>query len=153
MNNSIVYKHWISMAHRLAGHVGPCGRLHGHNYLIEIELRGHALNKSGMIIDFSEVKKLLGAWLDANWDHKLMLAQDDPIIAASKEAHDILKEFGLITVPYSPTAENMACALMRTFNEILAAQVPMVWVSTITVHETATGSAKSCNYRMQSRES
>jgi len=37
----------------------PCNRLHGHNYIVEVEVVGHELNEEGMLIDFSAIKRLV----------------------------------------------------------------------------------------------
>ena len=47
----------ISAAHLLPGHP-VCGRLHGHNYKVELSIRG-PLDAQGMILDFSEMKEHL----------------------------------------------------------------------------------------------
>ena len=73
-----ICKHYsFSAAHTLpnvhAGH--QCSRLHGHNYKVEIELRGEANNHetygSGMVEDFSEIDGRMKAIL-AELDHRLL---------------------------------------------------------------------------------
>lgn len=50
-------------AHNLANYPGKCHRLHGHNWKIEVTVRGTKLDELGMIIDFTvlkaEVKKVV----------------------------------------------------------------------------------------------
>ena len=43
-----------------------CSSIHGHNWIIELEFKGMELNKSGMLIDFSDVKKII----NEKFDHK-----------------------------------------------------------------------------------
>lgn len=47
----------------------PCGRLHGHNYTVDVEVRRERLDKTGFVIDFLDLKPF-GAWLDATFDHR-----------------------------------------------------------------------------------
>ena len=103
--------HDISAGHRVAGHESKCAHLHGHNYRITFTcVSGHGgLDKLGRVIDFSIIKEKLCAWLEECWDHKMLLWVDDPnlskIYAADPE--------GVVSVPFNPTAENMAQYLVE----------------------------------------
>ena len=44
-------------AHRLPDYDGKCRRLHGHNWRIEVTVRGNSLDSSGMLIDFKVLKQ------------------------------------------------------------------------------------------------
>ncbi|MFB6535238.1 6-pyruvoyl tetrahydropterin synthase family protein [Streptomyces noursei] len=63
----------FSASHRLAelpeGH--PCGRMHGHNYVVELELAAPAdgLDKAGFVRDYGDLKQF-SRWLDAEVDHR-----------------------------------------------------------------------------------
>src|SRR5256714_15334929 len=46
----------FSSAHQLRGYRGKCENLHGHNYKIEIYARGRELDKTGLLVDFVELK-------------------------------------------------------------------------------------------------
>lgn len=46
-------------AHRLPDYDGKCCRLHGHNWRIEVVVRGQQLDSSGMLLDFKVLKKHL----------------------------------------------------------------------------------------------
>ena len=54
----------IACAHRLFGYNGPCEELHGHNYRVEVAYQGHELDQFGMLVDFTDVKKVFHAVLD-----------------------------------------------------------------------------------------
>jgi 6-pyruvoyltetrahydropterin/6-carboxytetrahydropterin synthase len=64
-----------------------CGRLHGHNYLVRVELSGVQLGGTGMLVDYGDLKPF-GAYLDEEVDHRHL--------------NDVLNLIG------NPTAENMA---------------------------------------------
>lgn len=50
----------VSAAHSLSlPYQSPCANLHGHNWLIEVVIISQDLNKSGMIIDFCEIDKVV----------------------------------------------------------------------------------------------
>ena len=46
-------------AHKLTGYEGPCANLHGHNWEVEVFLRGTRTNRLGMLVDFKHVKEAL----------------------------------------------------------------------------------------------
>jgi 6-pyruvoyltetrahydropterin/6-carboxytetrahydropterin synthase len=43
-------------AHNLCNYPGKCHRLHGHNWRVEVTVRGTELDELGMIIDFTVLK-------------------------------------------------------------------------------------------------
>ena len=101
----ITRQHTISAAHRLFEYGGRCERLHGHNYKICLTLAAGSLNELGMVLDFGDVKKLLFSALDEAWDHKTLLFSKDPLLLALEP---ILQDGSLCSVPFNPTAENIA---------------------------------------------
>lgn len=56
-------------AHCLKGYDGPCANLHGHNWEVEVFLRGPGLNRLGMLMDYRLLKELLRKVL-ADLDHQ-----------------------------------------------------------------------------------
>jgi len=59
----------FSGAHRLRGYKGKCESVHGHNWRVEACVYAKALDSSGMVMDFKELKKMLGRIL-VSLDHK-----------------------------------------------------------------------------------
>ena len=49
----------FSAAHKLRDYEGKCENLHGHNWRVEAGVRSEKLNKTGMVVDFKELKKRL----------------------------------------------------------------------------------------------
>ncbi len=96
--------HDISCGHRVYGHESKCASLHGHNYRFHFEITANELDLIGRVLDFGVIKSTLCIWLEENYDHKFLLWQDDPILEQMKEIDPI----GVISVPYNPTAENIA---------------------------------------------
>jgi len=64
----IVVEKSFSAAHFLPDFPGKCRRLHGHNYLVRVYLRGDDLDANGMLADFDAVKEALATALD-RYDH------------------------------------------------------------------------------------
>ncbi len=46
----------FSAAHALRGYRGKCENLHGHNWKVEVYVRGERLDEVGMLVDFKELK-------------------------------------------------------------------------------------------------
>lgn len=66
-------------AHRLMHHRGKCSNLHGHTWRVEIVVEGLIDRKSGMIIDFADLKEVLGEVVDM-YDHTVILNKKDPLL-------------------------------------------------------------------------
>ncbi len=89
--------------HRLMDYDGKCRQLHGHNGKACLTLAGDKLNGLGMVMDFVEMKRVLGTWIDATLDHTLLLHQDDPLVKVLQAAGE-----KVLPLPANPTTENMA---------------------------------------------
>lgn len=46
----------FSAAHALRGYKGKCENLHGHNWKVEVYVRGERLDEIGMLVDFTQLK-------------------------------------------------------------------------------------------------
>jgi 6-pyruvoyltetrahydropterin/6-carboxytetrahydropterin synthase len=66
---SIKVEAGFSSAHSLRGYKGKCESLHGHNWKVELVVQGRELDKTGMLIDFHELKSALNKILE-KLDHK-----------------------------------------------------------------------------------
>lgn len=102
--------HDFSAGHRVAGHENKCAHLHGHNYRVHFTLAATELDTVGRVLDFSVIKSKLCMWLEENWDHKMILWKEDPII---DDLRGIVPQ-DIVIVPFNPTAENMAKYLVLT---------------------------------------
>jgi 6-pyruvoyltetrahydropterin/6-carboxytetrahydropterin synthase len=91
-------------AHRIAGHPGKCAWLHGHTYHLEVTVSSATLNRLGMVMDFDDLRDVVGKAVLDLWDHATLLAADDPlgpaIAAVQLEAPD-----RVVLLPGQPTAE------------------------------------------------
>lgn len=55
----------ISGAHSLdLDYESKCSNLHGHNWIIEIYMKSETLDKNGMVMDFTHIKKQVSDILD-----------------------------------------------------------------------------------------
>ena len=97
----------FAAAHTLRNYPGACSRMHGHNWKVEVEVKATALNSSGMVIDFKEIKRHTRTVTD-RLDHQYLndVAPFDTI---------------------NPTAENIAVTIFEQISTTLN-------TATITVH-------------------
>lgn len=59
----------FSAAHHLLNYNGECENQHGHNWKVEVYVKGTVLDKSNLLIDFKVLKKELNEVLKM-FDHK-----------------------------------------------------------------------------------
>lgn len=89
-------------AHRQLGDRGKCGYLHGHNWVVEFVLRGTVTDDLGYLIDFKELKDMVG-----RYDHKVLLYEGDPLATVLEE-----QQQRVYRLPLNPTCENIAKLLL-----------------------------------------
>jgi 6-pyruvoyltetrahydropterin/6-carboxytetrahydropterin synthase len=116
--------------HRLLDYPGKCRNLHGHNGKAVVTLEAPGLDRLGMVVDFSEIKRVVGRWIDDTLDHKMLLHRDDPVIPELRRLGEPFVELDV-----NPTAENIARLI---FDRAAAHGLPVIEV---TLWETESSSA------------
>jgi 6-pyruvoyl-tetrahydropterin synthase len=76
----------VYYGHRLLKSAGKYCHLHGHNGRIEADIAPAALDSRGMVVDFTDIKNSLKQWVDETLDHRLLLAEGDPLVPVLLEA-------------------------------------------------------------------
>lgn len=114
-----------AMAHALDSYDGLCKNIHGHTYHLEVTVVGNPVSdssspKKGMLIDFTDLKRLINNEIVDVWDHALMLNEttNPDLIALLKKSYE-----RIIIVPFQPTTENMLCYLSEKIISILPQEV------------------------------
>ncbi len=104
----------FSAAHLLRGYQGPCSRLHGHNWKIEVIVKATQLDSIGMGLDFADIKKATKE-LIGKLDHRNLndIAPFDSI---------------------NPTAENVSAYLYTELSKTI--NTTLIKVDAITLWET-----------------
>jgi 6-pyruvoyltetrahydropterin/6-carboxytetrahydropterin synthase len=89
--------------HRLLDYDGVCKHPHGHNAIVEVDVRTDSLDARNMVADFSDIKRLVKGWIDRELDHKMILREDDPLVGP-------LRALGepVFTIESNPTVERIA---------------------------------------------
>jgi 6-pyruvoyltetrahydropterin/6-carboxytetrahydropterin synthase len=117
--------------HRLLDYDGVCKHPHGHNAIVEVDVRTDSLDRRNMVADFADIKRIVKGWIDRELDHKMILRHDDPLVAP-------LQQLGepVYILESNPTVERIAKLI---FDQALAQQVNVVAVR---VWETPTSIAE-----------
>ena len=68
---SVIKKFEFEAAHYLPDYEGACSTMHGHTFKLEIELTADKF-LNGMIIDFSQLKKIVAELVLEKLDHKVL---------------------------------------------------------------------------------
>lgn len=137
--------HDISAGHRVTGHEGACQHLHGHNYRIFFTVASVGLDQLGRVVDFGIVKQRLCHWLEANWDHKMLIWYKDPKV---NEIKDIDPE-GVNIIGFNPTAENMARHLVEFVGPQELCDMSWLRLISVKVEETRKCSATYSTYNLE----
>ena len=103
----------LSYSHQLHGlpEGHQCGRVHGHNAVVRVELRADRLDKTGFVLDYGQLAPMK-RYLDTTMDHRHL--------------NDVLD--------CNPTAENLARHLFRfakdqgwPVHEVAWSETPKTW--------------------------
>lgn len=113
-------EHSFPAGHALRGYQGKCANPHGHNYRIQVTVRGAKLNDIGLLLDFSDLKHSLRAICE-ELDHQYL--NDLPAFAER-----------------NPSAENLALHIYEQMTARMAAALrdASATVTEVTVQETDT---------------
>jgi len=108
--------------HALYGYDGKCKNVHGHSYKLSVTVIGTPITdrsnvKFGMVIDFSDLKKIVKEEIVDLFDHATVFNGTTPHIELAQElksrGHDV------ILVDYQPTSENMVIDFAKKINSRL----------------------------------
>jgi 6-pyruvoyltetrahydropterin/6-carboxytetrahydropterin synthase len=101
--------------HRIPNHASQCRHLHGHRYAIEITLSGdlitaEGVSEQGMVMDYSEVKRIAKEQLVDAWDHAFLVYRGDAVVLNFLST---LPDHKTVIMEVPPTAENLAMIAFR----------------------------------------
>jgi 6-pyruvoyltetrahydropterin/6-carboxytetrahydropterin synthase len=128
--------------HALYGYDGKCKNVHGHSYKLSVTVIGTPILdrdnvKYGMVIDFSDLKKIVKEEIVDSFDHATVFNATTPHLELAQE----LKSRGhhVILVDYQPTSENMVI----DFSEKIKNRLPShVSLHSLKLQETETSFAE-----------
>ena len=119
----ITKKFSFETGHALYGYDGKCKNVHGHSYKLSVTVIGEPINdmnnvKNGMVIDFTDLKKIVKEEIVDQFDHATVFNKNTPHIELAKELES--RGHHVILVDYQPTSENMVV----DFSERIIGRLP-----------------------------
>ena len=131
----------FEMAHALWNYDGACRNIHGHSYKLFITLIGRPLRepghpKFGMVMDFSDLKKLVKEPVVDFLDHSLVVYKesDKGPLEAVRSMYEKVHVFD-----FQPTCENLVLYIVNRITTHLPKGIDLISVK---LYETATSSAE-----------
>jgi len=122
-------------AHALLDYDGKCRHIHGHSYRLLITVSGVPESrenhpKSGMVLDFSELKSIVTSYITEPFDHALILRSDSPLAEEISNSYENVK-----IVEFQPTSENLTIHFAKILKEHLPSHIKLCSVK---LYETST---------------
>ena len=124
--------------HALYGHDGKCKNIHGHSYKLSVTIFGKPLgdsksSKFGMIMDFSDLKKIVREEIVNPLDHATIFNKNTPHLQLANN----LKSIGhkVVLVDYQPTSEMLVIDFAKKIKKRLPGDIQLF---SIKLQETAT---------------
>lgn len=118
----ITVEETFSSGHALREYRGKCENPHGHNYKVQVTLRGPELNRIGLLADFKDLKRMIRTITD-------------------RIDHHFLNDLEPFTT-LNPSAENLAKYFYDFIREGLAGNPGDISIASVTLWETDTTYAK-----------
>lgn len=128
--------------HALYGYDGKCRNVHGHSYKLSVTVIGTPIEDSnnvkyGMVIDFSDLKKIVKEDIVDVFDHATVFNKNTPHVELAKELSN--RGHNVLLVNYQPTSEMMVI----DFSEKIKQRLPKnVRLYSLKLQETATSYAE-----------
>lgn len=128
--------------HALYGYDGKCKNIHGHSYQLDVTVIGQPITdpedvKYGMVIDFTDLKRIVNQEIVSVFDHAMVFNKNTPHLELANDlasrGHDI------ILVDYQPTSEMMVIDFAEKIKKLLPANVQL---HALKLRETATSYAE-----------
>lgn len=124
MNNIRITKQFsFETGHALYGYDGKCKNVHGHSYKLFVTVIGKPINDStnvkfGMVIDFSDLKKIVKEEIVDVFDHATVFNKNTPHVELARELET--RGHNVLLVNYQPTSEMMVI----DFSEKIKTRLP-----------------------------
>lgn len=131
----------FEMAHALWNYDGPCRNIHGHSYKLEVTVIGEpsedsSSTKLGMVVDFSDLKKIVKTEVVQVFDHSVVINRK----AGDREVQNVSQMFDNFHImDYQPTCENLLLDMVQRIKNKLPRYLQLVRVK---LRETATSYAE-----------
>jgi len=128
--------------HALHGYDGKCKNIHGHSYRLDVTVIGKPVAdesnpKCGMVIDFSDLKKIAKDEIVDVFDHATVFNKNTPHLELAMMLKS--KGYNVLLVDYQPTTEMMVIDFAEKIKKRLPNNIKL---HALKLQETATSFAE-----------
>jgi len=128
--------------HALYGYDGKCKNVHGHSYRLDVTVIGSPITDSsnvkyGMVIDFSDLKKIVKEEIVDVFDHATVFNKNTPHVELARELDS--RGHNVLLVDYQPTSEMMVIDFAEKIKNRLPKNIKLF---ALKLQETATSFAE-----------
>lgn len=128
--------------HALYGYDGKCKNVHGHSYRLDVTVIGAPISetsnvKYGMVIDFSDLKKIVKEEIVDVFDHATVFNKNTPHVELARELDS--RGHNVLLVDYQPTSEMMVIDFAEKIKNRLPKNIKLF---ALKLQETATSFAE-----------
>lgn len=114
--------------HALYGYDGKCRNVHGHSYKLSVTVIGKPISdknhvKFGMVIDFTDLKKIVKQEIVDVFDHATVFNKNTPHVDLARELED--RGHNILLVDYQPTSEMMVIDFARKISRLLPSNIKL----------------------------
>lgn len=114
--------------HALYGYDGKCRNVHGHSYKLFVTVIGQPISdntnvKFGMVIDFSDLKKIVKDEIVDVFDHATVFNKNTPHVELANELST--RGHSVLLVDYQPTSEMMVIDFSKKIKNLLPSNVKL----------------------------
>lgn len=114
--------------HALYGYDGKCKNVHGHSYKLSVTVIGQPIEDSsnvkfGMVIDFTDLKKIVKDEIVDVFDHATVFNKNTPHVELAKELED--RGHNVLLVDYQPTSEMMVIDFAEKIKKYLPQNIQL----------------------------
>lgn len=126
----------ITTGHRQWKDEGHCSYAHGYGRYVILTFACNERDSRGWVFDFGGLKEVK-AWLEAEWDHRLLLAYDDPLLEDFRALHAKGGvNINVLPTGYGPGIEDSCKYVYDNVNPMIMEQTSgRVWIKSIRVYE------------------
>lgn len=125
-------------AHRVMNEKVKCFNLHGHRFKVELTFSFDTKGGLGYAIDFKELKRVAGAWLDEKFDHAAIFNPlDTRLIELCREEGYRVYIMGLGNEgDINPSAENLASEIFYCISRLFEFSGEPIRLVNVRLYET-----------------
>lgn len=107
----------FSASHQLHGlrDGHPCGRVHGHNYVVRVTLEGDTLDADGFLLDYGDLAPF-GRWLDDTVDHRHL----NDVLDGQPSAENMARQFAKVVCALAPVPADVRV-------RVAVSETPKTW--------------------------